>query len=468
MWKALRVFLVFLASITALSAAPVSSEPAINEFMAGPGSDWDGDFESDSRDDEWVEIVNPDSTSVNLVGYYLLSGPTRAPAYGFSGTLDPGEFLCVYGSGALEWQGENGAGSIGLSLNNSGDVLWLARVSAGDTVVVDSVEYVSGDVGSDVSVGRLPDGDGDWVLFDHFTYMGGTGTDPTPCASNASAPPPHIMELTREPLYPEEGDSVLITITAGDADRVTEALLAFDINLEDGEELPMTLLSGTGDLGTWGFTVLPCAAGDTVHYRVSLEDGTSATTLSPWQGYRVRQCSLLVKLNEILADPPAEIAGDANRDGERDASDDEFIELLNCGAAPVDISGWALRDDLKVRHVFEEGVVVDPGEFVTVFGGGTPTGFLGKVYTASTGSLGLANTGDDISLLDASAGLADFHSYGSEGGRDESMVRYPDCDDYWTLPSQFEYGEPFSPHQPNDPQSGVESSTWGEIKALYR
>jgi hypothetical protein len=103
-----------------------------------------------------------------------------------------------------------------------------------------------------------------------------------------------------------------------------------------------------------------------------------------------------------------------------------------------------------------------------VFGGGTPTGFLGKVYTASTGSLGLANTGDDISLLDASAGLADFHSYGSEGGRDESMVRYPDCDDYWTLPSQFEYGEPFSPHQPNDPQSGVESSTWGEIKALYR
>jgi hypothetical protein len=442
--------------------------PVINEFMPGPGSDWDGDFEPDSRDDEWVEIANAGSTSIDLAGFYLLSGPARTPVFGFTGALGADDFICVYGSDALIWESDNGASSIGLSLNNTGDMLWLVSVSAGDTTVVDSVEYVGADVGADVSIGRFPDCDGGWVLCDHFTHMGGAGTDPTPCASNASAPPPHIMGLSREPQYPAEGDSVFIAVSAGDADRITRALFAFDINLEDGEELPMTLLSGTGDLGTWGFTVLPCAAGDTVHYRVSLEDGTSAVTSSPWLGYRVRQCSLLVKINEILADPPAEMAGDANRDGERDASDDEFIELLNCGAATVDISGWALRDDLKVRHVFAEGVVVSPGEFVTVFGGGVPTGFQGKVYTASTGGLGLANTGDDISLLDAGGGLADFHAYASEGGRDESMVRYPDCDDHWTLPSQFDYGEPFSPHEPNDPESSVASSTWGGIKALYR
>jgi hypothetical protein len=468
MCKALRFGLVCLVSITALEVTQVFSSPVLNEFMAAPGSDWDGDFDSDSRDDEWVEIANPGPAALELSGCYLLSGPTRTPVYGFTGSIGPGEFACVYGSDALIWESENGASSVGLSLNNSGDVLWLVNVSGGDTVVVDSIEYTSSQVGADVSLGRLPDCSGEWEAFDHFLPGGGNGADPTPGASNASAPPPHIFEVVREPMYPASKDSVLIAVSAGDADGISEALLAFDINLEDGEELPMTLISGTNDLGTWGFTILPCGVGDTVHYRVTVEDMTSAVTRSPWLGYRVRQCSLLVKINEILADPPPDLAGDANRDGERDASDDEFIELLNCGTASVDISGWALRDASGVRHVFNEGMIVDPGEFVTVFGGGNPTGFSGKVYTASTGSLGLANTGDAVSLLDAGAHLIDFHSYATEGGRDESMVCYPDCGDYWTLPSEYGDALPFSPHGPNDPQSGVAGSTWGGIKALYR
>lgn len=467
MKKALHFFLVWLAIVTALAVTPTLSAPALNEFMPGPGSDWDGDFDPDSKGDEWVEIVNAGPAVLDLDGYHILTGAVRAPVYGFTGTLGPGEFACVYGSDALVWESENGANSIGLSLNNTGDALWLVNVSGGDTVVVDSIEYTSSQVGSDVSIGRLTDGSGQWVLFDHFTDKGGTGADPTPGASNSSSPPPHIFEVLTEPPYPSSEDSVLIAVTAGDADGIAVALLAFDINLEDGEELPMALLSGGGDLGTWGFTILPCGVGDTVHYRVSVEDATTAVTRSPWQGYRVRQCSLLVKLNEILADPPPDLEGDANRDGERDASDDEFIEILNCGAAPVDISGWALRDGSSVRHVFDDGIVVNPGEFVTVFGGGSPTGFSGKVYTASTGGLGLANTGDNISLLDAGGMLVDFHSYATEGGRDEAMGCYPDCGDYWTLPSQYDY-MPFSPHGPNDPQSSVTGSTWGGIKALYR
>lgn len=468
MTKALCFCSTCLVLLTALAVNPAVSAPAINEFMPGPGSDWDGDFDSDSRDDEWVEITNTGAVTLDLAGYYLLSGAGRDPVYGFTGSMAPGEFACVYGSDALFWQSENGAGSIGLSLNNSGDMLWLVSASPGDTAVIDSVEYTSSQVGADVSIGRLPDGGGTWVLFDHFTDKGGTGDDPTPGASNSSAPPPHVFEVLRDPSFPSGEDSVLIAVTGGDADGVVEALFAFVINLEDGEELPMALLSGAADMGTWGFTILPCDVGDTVHYRVSLEDASGAVTRSPWLGYRVRQCSLLVKLNEILADPPPDIEGDANRDGERDASDDEFVELLNCGSAPVDISGWALKDGSAVRHVFGDGIVLTPGEFATVFGGGSPTGFSGKVYTASTGSLGLANTGDDLSLLDAAAGLVDFHAYASEGGRNESMVCYPDCSDYWTLPSGYDYGMPFSPHEPNDPQSSVTGSTWGGIKALYR
>lgn len=468
MCKALRLGLVCLVSITALGVNPTFSSPLLNEFMPAPGSDWDGDFDYDSRGDEWAEVANPGPAAIDLSTYCLLSGPARTPVYGFTATLGPGEFACVYGSDALIWENENGASSIGLSLNNSGDVLWLVNVTAGDTVVVDSIEYTSSQVGADVSLGRMPDCSGQWEAFDHFQPAGGNGGDPTPGSSNLSTPPPHIFEVVRDPMYPASEDSVLFEVSVGDADGIREALFAFDINLEDGEELPMTLISGTSDLGTWVFTLLPCEVGDTVHYRVSVEDMTGAITFSPWQGYRVRQCSLLVKINEILADPPPDLTGDANRDGERHASDDEFIEILNCGMATVDMSGWVLRDASAVRHVFGEGMLVDPGEFVTVFGGGNPTGFSGKVYTASTGSLGLANNGDEVGLLDAGAQLIDFHSYGTEGGRDESMVCYPDCGDYWTLASEYGDGAPFSPHAPNDPQSGVAGSTWGGIKALYR
>ena len=97
--------------------------------------------------------------------------------------------------------------------------------------------------------------------------------------------------------------------------------------------------------------------------------------------------------------------------------DEEFIEIVNCGSTAVDMSGWRLSDATSVRHVFpDSGFVVSPGEFVTVFGGGTPTGFHGKVMTASSGGLSLANSGDVVSLSEPDASLVDIHSYGSEGG----------------------------------------------------
>jgi hypothetical protein len=440
---------------------------AINEFLPAPGSDWDGDYDADSKKDEWVEIVNSGSSTLDITGCLLLNGTDRRPVYGFSGSLGPGQFSTVFGSGALVWESEHEQSSIGLSLNNGGDMLWLVDVSSGDTVVVDSVSYSSGDVGYDVSIGRLPDGTGAWVMFDHFQPKGGTDSDPTPDASNSSDPPPHIFELTRDPLYPTSADSTTMLVDVGDASGISQVLLAYDINLEDGEEPQMDLISGNLYLGTWAYTILPCAAGDTVHYRFSVFDPFSST-VTPWMGYRVRSGSLRVRLNEILADPPADLAGDANRDGERDAADDEFVEIVNCGDMAVDLSGWSLTDATSARHIFAEtGATIAPGEFVTVFGGGAPTGFIGKVLTASTGGLGLANSGDVVYLLDETGAIVDVHSYGGEGGRDESMIRHPDCADVWMLCSDAGLETAFSPQEPNNGQSATDGSTWGNIKSLF-
>lgn len=127
----------------------------------------------------------------------------------------------------------------------------------------------------------------------------------------------------------------------------------------------------------------------------------------------------MLRITEILADPPDGDAGDANRDGERDPIEDEFVEIVNAGPTPVCLSGWALGDaDDPERHVFPLGPALAPGGTVVVFGGGVPRGdFGGDVQTAAFGGrLSLTNEGDVVTLRDARDTVALQISWGDCGG----------------------------------------------------
>ncbi len=132
-------------------------------------------------------------------------------------------------------------------------------------------------------------------------------------------------------------------------------------------------------------------------------------------------------INELQADPEGSIAGDANGDGVRHFSDDEFVEIVNGAAFDLDLSGWTLADSSGTRHTFPSGSVVVAECSIVVFGGGTPTGGFGGsvVQIASSGALGLNNGGDTVTLND---GVSDVVSvgYGSQGGRSQSLTRDPD------------------------------------------
>lgn len=131
-------------------------------------------------------------------------------------------------------------------------------------------------------------------------------------------------------------------------------------------------------------------------------------------------------INELHADPASGDAGDANGDGTRDFAQDEFVELVNVGELATDISGWALSDGASVRHVFPTDSIVEPGCAVVVFGGGAPDGLFGGalVQNASSGSVGLNNGGDTITL---SNGVISIEAiYGSEGGNNQSLTLNPD------------------------------------------
>ncbi|MCM8794680.1 MAG: lamin tail domain-containing protein [Candidatus Omnitrophica bacterium] len=154
-----------------------------------------------------------------------------------------------------------------------------------------------------------------------------------------------------------------------------------------------------------------------------------------------------VVINEFLADPPAGLVGDANRDGVRSASDDEFVELINAGGSPMNLSSWSLWDSLSLRHRFPDGTALAPLQRLVVFGGGNPAGFTGLVQTASTGSLSLNNGSDRIFLRDSADAVADQLAYLSEADRDQSLTRFPEGSGIFTLHTLIS-ARPFSPGGP--------------------
>jgi len=184
-----------------------------------------------------------------------------------------------------------------------------------------------------------------------------------------------------------------------------------------------------------------------------------------------------VVINEFLADPPDGLAGDANHDGVRDSSGDEFIELVNSTKRDIDLSGYQLQtrsltsSNDTLRHRFAQKTILSAGTAIVVFGGGNPDGastiFGGsQIVKASTGSLSLTNAGGAITLRDVLGQIVTSVTYGSSpatpSDNNQSVTRSPDITGNFALHSQAATSL-FSPgvlidqnhFQPNPPVSAV-------------
>lgn len=142
-----------------------------------------------------------------------------------------------------------------------------------------------------------------------------------------------------------------------------------------------------------------------------------------------------IVLNEVLYDPSnSGLLGDANGDGVYVQDEDEFIELLNTGSQPLDVSGWKVYDATALssatpRHVFPAGSVIPSGTALVLFGGGTPTGSFGGalVQTTTTGAMNLNNAGDVLTITDAQDSvMITFDVTPYSDNPNESYTRSPD------------------------------------------
>jgi predicted extracellular nuclease len=201
------------------------------------------------------------------------------------------------------------------------------------------------------------------------------------------------------------------------------------VTLNNGASDVATVSYGSEGGNNQSLTRDPDISGATLirHSDASTSGGSLYSPGTLADGTQFSGCPSLWVINEIHADPALGDTGDANGDGTRSGSADEFIEIVNNTGFDVDISGWTLADGFSVRHTFPGGSVVFDGCGVVVFGGGVPTGAFGNslVQTASSGSVGMNNSGDSITLNNGTVDVLSV-SYGSEGGDNQSITLDPD------------------------------------------
>lgn len=159
-----------------------------------------------------------------------------------------------------------------------------------------------------------------------------------------------------------------------------------------------------------------------------------------------------VRLEEVYAKVSPGLLGDANRNGVREVWADEFVEIINNGFSPVNISGWLLTDESNDAFVFPPGTIINPGERLVVFGSGDPAiiarEFRGIKVFLDDGSIGngLNDTGDTVFLFDNNGNLIDLVSNADVPGgwdNDQSIAR--DESGHWVQHEELPGVDIYSP-----------------------
>jgi endonuclease/exonuclease/phosphatase family metal-dependent hydrolase len=210
------------------------------------------------------------------------------------------------------------------------------------------------------------------------------------------------------------GSTQNITWTAS---GVTNVKLEYTLT---GSTWTVITSSTAASAGSYAWTV-PSSATTTAQVRVSdaansaiTDTSNAAFTITTSTGGGTAQ----VFINEILANEPGT---DVNG---------EFVELVNSGGTAADLSGWTVSDSTGVRHTFASGTTLPAGGAIVVFGGasGIPSGLTNAVG-ASTGTLGLGNSGDTVTVKNAAGTTVNTTTYASSlaGTDGVSANRSPDA-----------------------------------------
>lgn len=130
----------------------VSGDLVVNEFMASnesTASDANGEF------NDWIELYNNTNTDIALEGYFLSDDGDEITQWAFPDTfITANSYLIIWADKDEDQEGLHA----NFKLSASGDAIYLTN---SDTIIVNEVSF--GEQTTDISMGRYPNGTGDFV-----------------------------------------------------------------------------------------------------------------------------------------------------------------------------------------------------------------------------------------------------------------------------------------------------------------
>ena len=107
--------------------------------------------------------------------------------------------------------------------------------------------------------------------------------------------------------------------------------------------------------------------------------------------------SSAVVINEIMYNPSS------------DNSNDEFIELHNTSGSPVDVGGWCFTAGINM--CFAGGTTISPHGYLTASPSASQSSTTYGIVTAGTYTGSLSNSGEAVTLVDATTAVVDTVTY---------------------------------------------------------
>ena len=438
----LEIIFLFVFPITDLT-----SQIIINEVYADVAVSLIGDANGDgirsAREDEFIELFNNDSLPIDFSDFQLIIDETIKHEFDYGLIVPPKTFLVVFGGGKPNGLfGQSpvllaSKGSLGLS--NAGSSIILQTKEG---VVLDSLTYA--ETNTDASLVRTPEFTGEFLSHterpDAFglPYSPGTLTNSFPF-NNGDTTLIHFtinrgiaiesdgrIDLSLNLINPKPSQVIAtVELTGGTGDAAdlanfTSEMVIFPVNSNSQRLLSIPIADDAEIEGqeTFIFTITNVNAPDS--NQISINQSFELTIFDDDNDFGL-------VLTEFLADPPNSLIGDANRDGVRNASQDEFLEFLNVSDQAIDLSGIAIYDADLLRHQIPDSTIIQPNQLFLVFGGGEIRDTFDNaiVQKASSNRLSLANIGDRIMLRDSLQNILLLHDYGEEANNDQSLVSCP-------------------------------------------
>lgn len=364
-------------------------------FYDTPGTD---------SEEEWIELYNGTSATVDLGGYTVTDNNGTGSSYTFpsGSSIAPGSYFTV-ASASVGFQALYGFdadiyGSIP-ALNNGGDVLILTDSQSNE---VDIVAWEGG-----ASAG-LPSG---W----------GSSTDPTAATGESiyrSSPDSDSDSYTDWAVATNNGDPQTQASAPENQDPVAVANGPYSGNTgspitfssdgsydSDGSIASYNWTFGDGESSTLANPSYTYASSGTYSVSLTVTDDQGATATATTTAEITDATVNYILFSEVFYDTPGTDA------------DEEWIELYNPTSQQVDLAGYTIIDNNGTgsSYTFPSGTVIEGNSYFTV--ASNQAGF-NALYTNDAYQYGgipaLNNDGDALLLNDASGTTIDQVAW--EGG----------------------------------------------------